>query len=135
MSTGARDLVYEAFGPAFDFDALTLLHQGRLWTGKTGETFFLADLDRESIHQLLEQLKADSAKYWQAAVRKTMLDIASDGLLGQVNADLLARQLGDVPVEDMNPEQWLETTELVRTLRRALRSLTPPSTGQPDPQQ
>jgi hypothetical protein len=47
--------------------------------------------------------------------------VAGDALLGRISADVVAGELGAPRLTDLTPQEWLESTPLMRALRRRLQ--------------
>jgi hypothetical protein len=116
------ELPFTAFGQ-FGLDSLDLrvFDQDIYWVDRFGAPHLLAEMSNEYVGNVIGFLGECCEAYFHSTVRRWFIQTAGDQLLfGNPGADVLAAAAGGPAWSDLSPEQWLESTPLMRALRRQL---------------
>lgn len=69
-------------------------------------------------------LTENAARFHLAKTTFSMIEMVTSALAGFPYGELLAAELGSPAIAALAPEDWLESTPLMRALRRELTSRT-----------
>ena len=119
------ELPFTAFGQ-FGEDALDLrvFDQDVFWVDRLGAPHLLKDMSQEYISNVIAFLTDLRDQYFADTQRRSFLQSAGDQILFDEPAgEVLAHALGAPTWEMLSAEEWLESTPLMRSLRRRLRAL------------
>ena len=97
---------------------LRVFDQGVWWVDISQRPHRINEMSADYIRNVIRFLVADAKYFYDATMRRELASMAGDLMLGRVSADLVARAAGGPSLTDFAPEEWLETTTLMRALRR-----------------
>jgi len=123
------ELPFTAFGQ-FGEDSLDLrvFDQRTYWVDRTGTAHLLSQMSDAYIVNVINFLTELRDQYFADSMRRAFIQILGDQLLFDDPSDeLLGIEAGGPAWSDLTAEQWLESTPLMRALRRRLTT----STGDP----
>jgi hypothetical protein len=99
-----------------------VVEQDQVWVDRYGTNHALVAMSYPYRAAVLRMLLDNAPRIWMQYHAATLHRLVSDVLEhGRVPGDLLAAQFDVVPSHRMEPAEWLESTPLVRTLRRLQR--------------
>ena len=116
------ELPFTAFGHLGD-DKLDLrvFDQDVYWVDRLGVGHRLEVMSREYVQNVVTFLVDIREQYFRATQRPWFIQILGDQFLyGEPGADVLGLGLGGPSWGDLTAEEWLESTPLMRSLRRRL---------------
>jgi len=102
-----------------------VLDQSRIWVTAEARVVFLADMSTAHLRAVIEMLTVRAVEFHAAAVLDALYALVLADLTGEAAGEWLARAFGGPSVAALDPVTWLETTALVRALRRELASRRP----------
>jgi len=102
--------------PSGSFDR-RVLDQDEFWVPVDGRPRHLADLEDDHVAALVPWLGERALQLHLDA----MLDTLVDALAGRALPEILALEVTGISLASLTPEEWLETTALMRGIRRELR--------------
>lgn len=114
------ELPFTAFGQ-YGVDALDLrvFDQDVWWVDRTGAPHLLAEMSLDYIGNLIAFLHEQRDMYFFDTRRRWFIQTVGDQVLfGDPGADVLAVAAGGPRWSDLDAEVWLESTPLMRALRR-----------------
>ena len=94
-----------------------VFEQDTYWVDITGTPHLLTDMSPDYRTNVIAFLIAGAPGFWLGAVERLVVTLTGDLALGRVSGDLLAASLGDTPLHEMTPQEWLDSTPLMRRLR------------------
>jgi hypothetical protein len=98
-----------------------VVEQDRFWVDRQGRVHRLAEMSWEHRAAVLGLLESSAQYVWIVYHEVTLARLVEVVLLEQgIPGDLLARDLGVIGSHEMAPRTWLESTPLVRALRRSV---------------
>jgi hypothetical protein len=99
-----------------------ILEQDRVWIDRDGTVHRLEDMTHEYRAAVLALLRDCASQVWIVYHACSLMRLVEDvALRGSIPGELLASDLGVVPTHMMQPDVWLDSTPLVRALRRLER--------------
>lgn len=101
---------------------LRVIEQDVWWVDIHGDPHLLAEMSPEYLSNVVGHLQVYVLQYFTDVLLKTAYEVIYDSRTGRPNAELLSRAAGGPRITDLTPEEWLESTPLMRELRRRLRS-------------
>jgi len=116
------ELPFTAFGHlGQDMLDLRVFDQDLYWVDRTGTPHPIAEMSREYIGNVINWLCEYREGYFAGTVRRWFIQTVGDQLLfGDPPGEVLAAELGGPAWGELTAEEWLESTPLMRTLRRCL---------------
>jgi hypothetical protein len=113
------ELPFTAFGQ-FGNDRLDLrvFDQDRYWVDRHGHPHEIAEMTLGYIENVIVMLDGRAVEFHAATTLRCALQAYGDRLLGRPNGDLLIVAAGAAGIADLDPGVWLESTPLMRALRR-----------------
>jgi hypothetical protein len=97
---------------------LRVFDQATWWVDIAQQPHRLEDMSDGYVANVIEFLVDDAEYFHGETLRREWLQMCGDLLLGRMSADLVARTVGAPSTCDLTPMQWLESTPLMRALRR-----------------
>jgi|GEM_PF-6459278 len=98
-----------------------ILNQTAYWITRDARILRIENMSTEHIINVVTMLETNPDPYHFAAILDALIDLTDNLACGQPSADLLAYQLTGKSIGDATPEQWLESTPLMRHLRQILK--------------
>jgi hypothetical protein len=96
-----------------------ILEQDRVWVARDGTVHHLVDMSHGYRDAVLKLLRQCAGQVWIVYHSRALVRLVDDVLVhGRVPGELLGWELGVVPGHAMHPVDWLESTPLMRALRR-----------------
>jgi hypothetical protein len=119
---------FTAFGQ-FGIDMLDMrvFSQEVWWVDRLGRPHRLDDMSQEYRRNVLTFLLHSARQRWLDEVRNESLTALTDAARGKASYAVIAHDAGAPRVADLDPLSWLESTPLIRRLRKLINS-------QPNPQ-
>lgn len=102
------------------FDPRIIHHE--FWIDAHATIWRLDDLDTDHLHAIIAMLTARSLVLYSAELIHAFLREIAAREQGMSGAEQLAHELGQPSIGDLEPVEWLETTALLRAIRRVLRA-------------
>jgi hypothetical protein len=97
---------------------LRVFDQDVWWVDIAQRPHRIGEMSAEYIRNVIEFLVADAKYFYYQTMRRELAAVAGDLVLGRVSAELVAMAVGGPSLTDFTPEEWLESTTLMRALRR-----------------
>lgn len=97
---------------------LRVFDQDVWWVDIAQRPHRIVEMSADYIGNVIDFLVADADYFHCATMRRELVSMAGDLLLGRVPADLVARAVGGPSLTALTAEEWLESTTLMRALRR-----------------
>jgi hypothetical protein len=97
------------------------------WVDRLGRPHRLDDMSQEYRRNVLTFLLHSARQRWLDEVRNESLTALTDAARGKASYAVIAHDAGAPRVADLDPLSWLESTTLIRRLRKLINS-------QPNPQ-
>lgn len=94
-----------------------VFEQDVYWVDIKGVPHLLEEMSEEYRINVIMFLRESVNYFYMEAVLRFAALITSDALLGRQSGELIAYELGTPTITDLTPEQWLESTPLMRKLR------------------
>lgn len=112
------ELPFTAFGQ-FGHDMLDkrVFEQDLYWVDRYGTPHRLEEMSDQYRRAVISFLLESAAHFHFGQVLRAELGKLIDALDGTPNGDALGEAVGMLPVRAMEPQQWLESTPLMRRLR------------------
>lgn len=109
---------FTAFGHLGD-DKLDLrvFEQDIYWVDRFGRPHVLTEMPEDYRQNVIAFLHDHVHGFHAGALLRSLALLVSDLMLHRPNGDLLAQSVGGAAVHEMNPEEWLEATPLMRRLK------------------
>lgn len=101
------------------FDPRVLHH--KFWIDVNAEVWSLDDLSTGHLQAIVGMLSARSRELYGAEFIETYLRVVMAREQGHVAGEQMVHDLGLPTITDLEPNEWLETTALLRAIRRILR--------------
>jgi len=120
------ELPFTAFGQ-FGEDMLDLrvFDQGWVWVDRLGRPHLVGEMGEDYVANVIKFLEACSGSFFVGSVRRAVIQSIGDQLLfDDPGGEVLAAEVGGPSWAGLTVEEWLESTPLMRALRRRL-----PDTG------
>jgi hypothetical protein len=108
--------MFGQFGP--DMLDMRVFDQAVWWVDRLGRPHRLEAMSMVYRCNVIAFLVKSVEQRWLDEVSREALTAITDAILGKVSFPVLARQAGLDLTVDVDPETWLESTPLVRRLRR-----------------
>ncbi|CAL8979498.1 hypothetical protein CELL_03203 [Cellulomonas sp. T2.31MG-18] len=99
---------------------MRVLHH-EFWIDAQANVRFPDELSTPHLQAILGMLSARSTELYRAELLDTFIRTITAWEEGSVDGEELAHELGMTTIVDVTPAEWLETTALVRAIRRTLR--------------
>lgn len=116
------ELPFTAFGwVGEDHLDLRVFDQGTYWVDRWCTPHLIADMPAAYISNVIGFLLENAEYFHMCTARRMLLQIYGDNLLGRPSGDVLSAAAGVPLVSDLAPDEWLESTVLMRALRRQER--------------
>jgi len=119
------ELPFTSFGQ-FGVDRMDkrVFEQDVWWVDRNGVEHLISDMPDDYRRAVVWFLEDGREYYWREAQLRELVTIVGDSLLGRTGGDELVYGLGWGTVQQTTPESWLESTPLMRRLRK-LTGLVP----------
>lgn len=112
------ELPFTAWGQwAYGRLDLRVFDQDVWWVDIGQRPHRLTEMPWSYITNVVAFLARDAEYFFHETMRRGVLQIWGDLLLGRVPTDLVVHSLGAPALTDLTPSQWLEATPLMRALR------------------
>jgi hypothetical protein len=114
---------FTAFGQ-FGLDMLDqrVFSQAVWWVDRFGRPHRLDDMSQEYRQNVLTFLLDSAQQRWLDEVRHESLTALTDAARGNASFAVIAHDAGAPRVADLDPLAWLESTPLIRRLRKLINS-------------
>jgi hypothetical protein len=100
---------------------LRVFDQDVWWVDRLGRPHRLVEMSEEYVANVILHLEENARYFYFGTMRRSFIQMLGDAYYGRVNGDVVAEALGAPTLSDVSPEQWLESTPLMRRLRRIAR--------------
>ncbi|WP_160010049.1 hypothetical protein [Nocardioides sp. AX2bis] len=116
------ELPFTAFGQlGVDRLDLRVFDQDQWWVDRTGTPHLLQDMSVEYLGNVIEFLLEHRDGFYADTIRRWFVQSLGDQLLfDEPGGELLAAVAGGPDWDEVAPEEWLESTPLMRKLRRSV---------------
>lgn len=104
------------FGP--DSLDLRVFDQDTWWVDRTGTAHHIEDMSADYVANVIELLTEDVAGFYTNTLMRESVQSLGDTILGRTPGIDLVDELGVGSLAYTDPETWLESTPLMRRLRR-----------------
>ncbi|MBD9699544.1 hypothetical protein IGS67_08585 [Flavimobilis sp. GY10621] len=94
-----------------------MLDQGRFWVTRQGAVLGLSAMSVEHLHAVADLLRAQAMWLHMLA----MADLLTGAVEGAVMGEVLTVELGGASIADLDAEEWLATTPLMRAIEHETR--------------
>ena len=96
---------------------LRVFDQQRYWVDIHQVPHQLSEMEPEYVRNVITFLLENREYFHAATVRRMAIQTVGDLLLDRPSAELVAEAVGAPALIDLTPEEWLESTPLMRALR------------------
>lgn len=118
---------FTAFGQYGD-DALDLrvFEQDVYWVDRKGEPHLIVEMSDAYRANVIGFLRDHERFYYTLTLMRSITTMLGETALGRVPAEVLLEDLGVPTLPDLEPDEWLESTPLMRALQRLTPTPRPP---------
>lgn len=97
---------------------LRVFDQDVYWVDRFGAPHLLEEMDEAYRRNVIGHLTAHVEGFYAGTLRRATFQMLGDALLGRVSGEVVAGALGAPTLTELTPVEWLESTPLMRRLRR-----------------
>lgn len=98
-----------------------IMNQTTYWINHDAQILAIDEMTTEHIANVIAMLENDPNHYYFAALIDALIELADSLMGGRQSGEVLAYQLTGHSLSDATPEQWLQSTPLMRHLRQILK--------------
>ncbi len=91
------------------------------WVDFAGKPHLIDEMTEAYVRNVISFLETHTEYFYLGALRACTLQMVGDALLGRIGAERAAIAAGAPAMTEVEPATWLESTPLMRKLRRRTR--------------
>ena len=103
---------------------LRVFDQGWAWVDRLGRPHLVDEMGEDYVANVIEFLEGCAESFFVGSIRRAAIQSIGDQLLfDDPGGEVLAAEVGGPSWAELTVEEWLESTPLMRALRRRLSDI------------